>query len=161
MNRKRIALLTGLTILTSTIVNTTNPLRYATKAQAEAAQNKSNLKPNSKYPDISKELDLTSMDQYSSVNLFMNVTLKNFYVKDLAIDEYDQYHLILTPIKSSDQYFLIVTKSKQPIKKNRKISIQGFINGKTRIDDKQIDAGLNQKYFNKKVVSMLADNIGL
>jgi len=161
MNRKRIALLTGLTLLTGTIVNTTNPLRYATKAHAEAAQNKTKLKPHSKYPDISKELDLTSMEQYSSVNLFMNVTLKDFYVKDSTIDDYGQYHLLLAPIKSSNQYFLIVTKSKQVIKKNRKISVQGFLNGKTRIDDQQINAGLNQKYLNKKVVSMLADNISL
>lgn len=161
MNRKRIALLTGLTILMTAAVNTTNPLRNALKNDAEAAQIKTNLKPNSKYPDIADKLDLTSMEQYSSVNLFMNVTLKDFYVKESVIDNYGQYHLLLAPIKTSDQYFLVVTKSKADIKKGRKIIVQGFLNGKTKIDNTQLNAGLNSKYFNKKVVSILADNIGL
>lgn len=161
MNRKRIALLTGLTLLAGAVVNTTNPLRNAVKNDAEAAQIKTNLKPNSKYPDIAKKLDLTSMEQYSSVNLFMNVTLKDFYVKESSIDNYGQSHLLLAPLKTSDQYFLVVTKSAKTIKKNDMITVQGFMNGKTGIDNAQIAAGLNQKYLNKKVVSLIADNIGL
>lgn len=159
MNRKRIALLTGLTILMTAAVNTTNPLRNALKNDAEAARIKTNLKPNSKYPDIANKLDLTSMEQYSSVHLFMNVTLKDFYVKESTIDNYGQYHLLLAPIKTSDQYFLVVTKSKAAIKKDHKITVQGFLNGKTKIDDTQLNAGINSKYSNKKVVSILADNI--
>jgi hypothetical protein len=89
----------------------------------------------------------------------MNVTLKDFYVKESTIDNYGQYHLLLAPIKTSDQYFLVVTKSKAAIKKGHKITVQGFLNGKTKIDDTQLNAGINSKYSNKKVVSILADNI--
>jgi len=87
--------------------------------------------------------------------LFMNVTLKKFYVKDYSIDTKGKYHLLLVPIKTSDQYFLVIIDSDAKITKNQQISVQGFLNGKTRIDFSQ---GFNKKYLDKKAVSILADN---
>jgi len=155
MNRKRIALLTSLAILTNTAVTTNNHLLNAETRQNKAKSNASAAK----YPDISEKLDLTSMQQYTSVSLFMNVTLNDFYVKDTAVDDNGYYILLLAPIKSSDQYFLVTTKSKRNVKINQKINIQGFLNGKIKINTIQVNNGINKKYLNKVAVSMLADDL--
>jgi len=161
MNRKRLALLTSLTILINGAAGTTNLFKGINTAQASTTKIKRSLSPNKKYPDINKELDLTSMAQYSSENLYMNVTLKSFYIKDLGTDENGKYYLLLTPFKSSNQYFFVNFNSSNDIKKYQKISIQGFLNGKKKLGNSEIDTGLNTKYLNKKVVTLLPDNIVL
>ena len=161
MNQKRLALLTGLTLMTGPLINNVEWLRNTTIQEAAATQIKTNLKPTKKYPDVTKELDVTSMQQYTSSNLFMNVTLSKFYIKDAALDDQGQYHLLLAPIKTSDQYFLLVTKSSQIIRTGRRLTVQGFLSGKTNIGSEQIKSGLNKKYLNKKVVSIAADNISI
>jgi len=161
MNQKKLALLTGLTLLTGPLVNHVEWMRNAVIQEAQATQVKDKLKPTKKYPDITKKLDVTSMQQYSSNSLFMNATLNKFYIKDLALDQQGQYHLLLAPIKTSDQYFLVVTKSSQLIRVNHRITVQGFLSGKSKIDATQIDVGLNKKYLNKSVVSIAADNIAI
>lgn len=158
MNRKRIALLTGLTMFSGITISNHNLLRNTTIQRVNAAEIKNKLKSKQKYPDVTKKLDITSMAQYSSNTLFMNVTLNNFYIKDLASDEKGHLHILLSPIKTSNQYFLVTVPSNNKIKRDSYITIQGFLNGKTRIDD---ELGLNKKYLNKKVVSMLVDNISL
>ncbi len=155
VNRKRRALLTGLTIFLGTSVSSTDLIKTSNINEIEAAKLKTKLKANKKYPDVTKELDITSMEQYASNMLFMNVTLKKFYVKDYSIDTKGKYHLLLVPIKTSDQYFLVIIDSDAKITKNQQISVQGFLNGKTRIDFSQ---GFNKKYLDKKAVSILADN---
>jgi len=161
MNQKRLALLTGLTLLTGPLVNQVEWMRNTVIQEAEATQVKDNLKPSKKYPDVTKKLDVTSMQQYASSTLFMNATLNKFYIKDLTLDKQGQYHLLLAPIKTSDQYFLVVTKSSQLIRVHHRITIQGFLSGKTKIDTTQINAGLNKKYLNKSAVSIVADKIAI
>lgn len=160
MNRKRLALLTGLTLFAGGTATVNHLVIKPETADVKAAQLKDSLKPTKKYPNIKKELDLTSMEQYTSDNLFMNVTLNKFYIKDVGFKD-DEYTLLLAPIKSSRQYFLITTKSSQPIKKNHKITVQGFLNGKSKISVKEIDAGINKRYLHKKIVTMLPDNFTL
>ena len=161
MNRKRVALFTSLTVLISTVISNTNPLRNTITHEVNAAQVKGNSKIDQKYPNITQKLDLVSMEQYSSDNLFMNVTLKKFYVKDTALDQQGKYYLLLTPIKTSNQYFLVTIKSSQKIQAHRNITVRGFLDGKTRINNEQIQMGLDSKYLNKKVVSMMGDNFSL
>ncbi|KRN98678.1 hypothetical protein [Companilactobacillus kimchiensis] len=161
MNRKHIALLTGLTLLTGSLSNNVEWLRNSITQNVTAAQTVTNLKSNQKYPDISKKLDLISMEQYTSDNLFMNVTLKKFYIKDSAIDSAGNCHLLLVPVKSSNQYFLLITKSNRTLKNNRLITVQGFLNGKNKINNTQIMAGLSKKYLNKTAVSITADKIAI
>jgi len=161
MNQRKLALLTGLTLLTGPLVNHVEWMQNTVIQEAQATQVKDKLKPNKKYPDVTKKLDVTSMQQYSSSNLFMNTTLNKFYIKDLTLDQQGQYHLLLVPIKTSDQYFLVVTKSSQLIRVKHQITVQGFLSGKTKIDAGQIDAGLNKKYLNKSAVSIVADNIAI
>lgn len=149
MNQRKLALLTSLTLFTGTAI--TVP-QFADTTNVKAAQ----LKPTKKYPNIKNKLDLTSMEQYSSVNLFMNVTLNKFYIKDVGSKD-GTYTLLLAPIKSSGQYFLITTKSDKVIKKHHKITVQGFLNGKSKISTTEIESGLNRRYLHKKVVTMLPD----
>ncbi|GEO78518.1 hypothetical protein FD29_GL001572 [Companilactobacillus mindensis DSM 14500] len=159
MNRKRIALLTGLTLFTGVTANNAAWSKNTMIHAAEATQAKGELDSNQRYPDITKKLDLTSMDQYTSDNLFMNVTLKKFYIKNISVTKDNQNYLILAPIKTSNQYFLLLTKANPKFKINQRITVQGFLNGKSKITTKQINNGLEPKYLNKKVVSIMADNI--
>lgn len=123
MNRKRIALLTGLTVLTTAMINTANPLKRSFTDEIDASSSQEEVKPKKKYPNASKELDLTSTEQYSSKSLFMNITLNDFYIKDLGIDSNRNYHLLLAPIKTSNQYFLVTLYSDKKIKKHTKIRL--------------------------------------
>lgn len=158
MNRKRIALLTGLTLLTGTSLNNTNLLKHSLIHNIEASKTSTNSKQSEKYPDIMKKLDVTSMQQYSSQSLFMNITMNKFYIKDIASNS-NKTHLILVPIKTSNQYFILTLDSNDKnISVGQKITIHGFLNGKVRINNKYILAGLNKKYLNKKVVSVMADD---
>ncbi|MFH5812168.1 hypothetical protein [Companilactobacillus sp. FL22-1] len=158
MNRKQIALLTGILLLSNISISNTNQAENIVSTAVRASKTK-RKKTSDKYPDISNKLDLTSMEQYESVDLFMNVTLKNFYIRDLALTNTDEYTLLLAPIKSSDQYFLVTGQTNYHLKKGQKISVEGFLNGKTSITADQVKLGLNQKYLNREVVSMMADKI--
>jgi len=158
MNRKRKALLTGLTLFVGTTISPNTLLKSSNLNEVEAAKTRTKLKTHQKYPNIMKELDVTSMEQYASDMLFMNVTLKKFYIKDYSIDAKGQYHLLLAPLETSNQYFVVVTKLNQKVAQNQQITVQGFLNGKTRI---KFDQGFNKKYLNRKAVSILADNVTL
>lgn len=161
MNRKRIALLTGLTLLTGTTLTNTNLLKHSLIRNVEASKTSNKLKRSEKYPDIMNKLDVTSMDQYSSQSLFMNVTINKFYIKDVATDSNKTY-IILVPIKTSNQYFLLtLDSSNKKIKSNQQITVHGFLNGKTRITSKYLMTGLDKKYLNKKAVSVMADDFDI
>lgn len=161
MNRKRIALLTSLTVLAGSVINTTNPLRNVTTHQADAAQLKSDLKANQKYPDIMKKLDVTSMAQYASNSLYMNITLKKFYIRDIVQDDQEKTYLLLAPLKSSDQYFLTKLDTNKKLKIGRKITVQGFLNGRVKLGGESTNIGLNKDYLNKKAISIMTDNYSL
>ena len=147
MNRKRIALITSLIFLSDCSIESFNPLKNDLKSDVQAVSQSHKKKTSDKYPNISKELDITSMEQYSSNVLFMNLTLRNFHVKDIYLDDQGTYHLLLTPLKTSNQYFVTTIKSSKTIKIGDKITIQGFINGKVKVHDEH---SFNPKYNGKK-----------
>lgn len=155
MNRKRIALITSLIFLSDCSIESFNPLKNDLKSDVQAVSQSHKKKTSDKYPDISKELDITSMEQYSSNVLFMNLTLRNFHVKDIYLDDQGTYHLLLTPLKTSNQYFVTTIKSSKTIKIGDKITIQGFINGKVKVHDEH---SFNPKYNGKKAVSVIVDH---
>ena len=155
MNRKRIALITSLIFLSDCTVENFNPLKNNLKSDVEAVSQSNKKKSKDKYPDISKELDITSMEQYSSNVLFMNLTLRNFFVKDIYLDDQSNYHLLLTPLKTSNQYFVTTIKTNKTIKIGNKITIQGSINGKVKVHD---EYSFNSKYNGKNAVSVMVDH---
>lgn len=155
------ALVTSLTLLMSSIVNANNPLRNTVVTEVNASQSKEKQNNSQKYPNIESKLDLTSMAQYSSVNLYMNVTLKKFYIKDYTNNDQDEYRLLLAPIKSSNQYFIATVKSNKKFKVNQRITIKGFLNGRIKIDNELIATGFESKYLNKKVVSIMPDVVSI
>lgn len=156
MNRKQIALMTGLTIISG--INFSN--NYSSKKPnvqiIKATQKNKKSKYKTKYPDIMNKLDITSMQQYESNMLFMNISLKDFYIKDFSLDSTGKTHLLLAPLSTSNQYFLAVTKTTKSFKRNQRITIQGFLNGKTTIKSKD---NFNSKYLNQTAVSILVDHI--
>lgn len=155
MNRKRIALITSLIFLSDCSIESFNPLKNDLKNDVQAVSQSHKKKTSDKYPDISKELDITSMEQYSSNVLFMNLTLRNFHIKDIYLDDQGTYHLLLTPLKTSNQYFVTTIKSNKTIKIGDKITIQGFINGKVKVHD---EYSFSPKYNGKKAVSVIVDH---
>ncbi|GEO58459.1 hypothetical protein [Companilactobacillus bobalius] len=156
MNRKKIALLTGLTIFGGTNIPYNNLINNQSNNVIKAAQRKKSSRTESKYPNIMKKLDITSMQQYDSNILFMSITLNNFYIKDFHTDNSGKTNLLLVPLSTSDQYFVTSVKLDHKIKKNQRITIQGFLNGKTKISKKQ---NFNDKYLDKSAVSVLVDHI--
>lgn len=156
MNRKKIALLTGLTIFGGTNIPYNNLINNQSNNVIKAAQRKKSSRTESKYPNIMKKLDITSMQQYDSNILFMSITLNNFYIKDFHTDNSGKTNLLLVPLSTSDQYFVTSVKIDHKIKKNQRITIQGFLNGKTKISKKQ---NFNDKYLDKSAVSVLVDHI--
>jgi len=151
--------ITSLIILTSigTSVN-----YVSNKIQpVNAAKTVKKLSPNSKYPNIKSKYDVTNMGQYSSDALFDGVTLNKFYVKDWGYNKYmGDHHLLLTPTKKSNQYFLVVTKTKK-VFVGDKITVQGGLNGPSKLNKAQIKDGISNKYANKPVTLVLADKVAI
>lgn len=113
----------------------------------------------SDYPDITSKFDINNMSQYSDDDLFVGVTLKNFYVKSVGADSMGQYHLLLTPDQSSDQYFLVVTKSKNRIAIGDKVTVECGLNGKGTVNNSQIKSGIDSEFSGKNVILTLPDKI--
>ncbi|UQS83515.1 hypothetical protein [Bombilactobacillus thymidiniphilus] len=129
----------------------------------DTQKNQNTINSNSEYPDITNSFDVNNMSQYSSEDLLgQAVTLTNFYVKDIGADKMKQYHLLLTPTQNSDQYFLAVTdKLSQRVKLGDIVSIQGPLNGKSKVNDSQINSGISENYFNKPITLIEVDKIQL
>lgn len=127
----------------------------------EAAKTVKKLSPSSEYPNIKDKYDITNMSQYNSNDLMDGVTLNKFYVKDWGYDKYmGDRHLLLTPTKNSNQYFLVVTKTKKVFVGDR-ITVQGGLNGLSKVNHAQIKSGIQNKYLNKPDVLVLADKVAI
>lgn len=127
----------------------------------EAAKTVKKLSPNSEYPNIKDKYDITNMSQYNSNDLMDGVTLNKFYVKDWGYNKYmGDRHLLLTPTSNSNQYFLVVTKTKK-VFKGDKVTVQGGLNGLSKVNHAQIKDGIQAKYSNKPVVLFLPDKIAI
>lgn len=120
----------------------------------------SNIAPTSDCPNITDEFDISNMLQYSDEDLHKGVTIKSFYVKDIGADKLKNYHLLLTPKKNSNQYFLVVTdKLKKKIQLGDTISAQGMLNGSSHINQTQVNCGISENYLNNPVTLLSVDKI--
>lgn len=120
----------------------------------------SNIAPTSDCPNITDEFDISNMLQYSDEDLHKGVTIKSFYVKDIGADKLKNYHLLLTPKKNSNQYFLVVTdKLKKKIQLGDTISAQGMLNGSSHINKTQVNCGISENYLNNPVTLLSVDKI--
>lgn len=129
--------------------------------EVEAAKTVNKLSPNSEYPNIKNKYDITDMNQYNSDDLTDGVTLNKFYVRDWGYNKYmGDRHILLTPTKKSNQYFLVVTKTKKVFVGDR-ITVQGGLNGLSKVNHAQIKSGIQSKYLNKPDVLVLADKVAI
>ena len=119
------------------------------------------LSANDDYPNIKSKLDVSNMKQYSDDDLFQSYTLNKFYVKDVGADNMDQYHVLLAPSKKSNQYFLLVTKSKKKIRQHDRVTAQVSLNGSSKINESQINSGISESYSGKHVILTSPDKIAI
>jgi len=160
MNKFSKNIITGLILfagISTSVVYTSN----TNITNIQAAKTVKKLSPNSEYPNIKSKYDISNMSQYSSDDLFDSVTLNKFYVKNWGYNKYmGDRHLLLTPTKNSNQYFLVVTKTKK-VFKGDKITVQGSLNGLSEINHAQIKVGIQSKYLNKPDTLVLADKVAI
>lgn len=144
-------------------VDVTNPnYKKVVSTKASTSQESSKTEDSSdEYPDIATKFDINNMSQYSDSDLFAGVTLKNFYVKSLGADSMKQYHLLLTPEENSDQYFLVVTKSKKRIAIGDTVTVECGLNGSSKVNNAQINSGIDNEYLGKDVILTTPDKISV
>lgn len=156
MKKYKKLLIMGLSILLSTSFISNIEMN-----EVEAAKTVNKLSPNSEYPNIKNKYDITDMNQYNSDNLTDGITLNKFYVKDWGYNKYmGDRHILLTPTKKSNQYFLVVTKTKKVFKGDR-ITVQGSLNGSSHVNQVQIKVGMQKKFLNKPDTLVLSDKVAI
>lgn len=160
MNKYKKILIMGMAILASATASLETISAINVYASNDTKTVKK-LSPNSEYPNIKDKYDITNMSQYNSNDLMDGVTLNKFYVKDWGYNKYmGDRHLLLTPTSNSNQYFLVVTKTKK-VFKGDKVTVQGGLNGLSKVNHAQIKDGIQAKYSNKPVVLFLPDKIAI
>lgn len=112
----------------------------------------------SEYPDIASKFDLDNLTKYSDADLFSPVTLNEFFVADVAADNFHEYHLLLTP-KGGTQEFLAIGKSDKKITLGSTISLQGMLNGWGTVNENQIKNGISDQYSDDKVALISIDDV--
>lgn len=112
-------------------------------------------------PDIATKYDITNMSQYDDSQLEDAVSLNKFFVKDLGKDKLGNYHILITPTRKSNQYFLVVTKKGKKLHVGQRISLQGMLNGRGKVNHNQVASGISRAYANKDVVLYQADSYKL
>jgi len=90
------------------------------------------------------------------------VALRDFKVIDFGADKMKQYHVLIAPKNASKTYFLLVFGDniyKGRITYSSKITVLGSLNGKSRVNDSQINSGIAQRYLGKRDILVLIDRI--
>ena len=90
------------------------------------------------------------------------VALRDFKVIDFGADKMKQYHVLIAPKNASQTYFLLVFGDniyKGRITYSSKITVLGSLNGKSRVNDSQINSGIAQRYLGKRDILVLIDRI--
>lgn len=123
------------------------------KSDSTSSVSNSESSNNKQYKDINTLYDLNDMSKYSDDDLFAaDVILPNFYVKDASADKMGEYHLLLTPTENSHQEFLAIGETKQKIRVGSTISVKGTISGRGKVNQTQINAGINEKYLDNGII---------
>ncbi|QBX93217.1 hypothetical protein [Lactiplantibacillus plantarum] len=114
-----------------------------------------------KYPNVSSIFDLNSIESQNSSSLFKTVELKGFNIVDMGADSMKQYHLLISPNGHSDTYFLAVFDHKLSGKLDtyNTVTIDGTLNGKSKLDGTQVNTGISSDYLGKKVILINVDKV--
>lgn len=113
------------------------------------------------YPNISSIFDLNTIESQNSSSLFKTVELKDFNIVDMGADSMKQYHLLISPNGHSDTYFLAVFDHKLSGKLDtyNTVTIDGTLNGKSKLDGTQVNTGISSDYLGKKVILINVDKV--
>lgn len=121
----------------------------------------SSTSSSTEYPNISSIFDLNTIESQNSSSLFKTVELKGFNIVDMGADSMKQYHLLISPNGHSDTYFLAVFDHKLSGKLDtyNTVTIDGTLNGKSKLDGTQVNTGISSDYLGKKVILINVDKI--
>lgn len=135
------------------------------KAAIESSKKAKTKKPKQQYKNIEKIFNMHSIKYLSNRRILAKgagVVLRNFKVIDFGADKMKQYHVLIAPKNASHTYFLLVFGDdlyKGRITYDSRITVFGSLNGKSRINDSQINSGIAQRYARKRVILVLIDKI--
>ncbi|QAR39423.1 hypothetical protein [Lactiplantibacillus plantarum] len=135
------------------------------KAAIESSKKVKTKKPKQQYKNIETIFNMHSIKYLSNRRIFAKgagVVLRNFKVIDFGADKMKQYHVLIAPKNASHTYFLLVFGDdlyKGRITYDTRITVFGSLNGKSRINDSQINSGIAQRYAGKRVILVLIDKI--
>ncbi|MCT4452787.1 hypothetical protein [Lactiplantibacillus plantarum] len=135
------------------------------KAAIESSKKARTKKPKQQYKNIETIFNMHSIKYLSNRRIFAKgagVVLRNFKVIDFGADKMKQYHVLIAPKNASHTYFLLVFGDdlyKGRITYDSRITVFGSLNGKSRINDSQINSGIAQRYAGKRVILVLIDKI--
>ncbi|QJY44179.1 hypothetical protein HPB53_15145 [Lactiplantibacillus plantarum] len=137
----------------------------ATIESSKKAKTKKPKQPKQQYKNIETIFNMHSIKYLSNRRIFAKgagVVLRNFKVIDFGADKMKQYHVLIAPKNASHTYFLLVFGDdlyKGRITYDSRITVFGSLNGKSRINDSQINSGIAQRYAGKRVILVLIDKI--
>ena len=143
-----------------------NKKRARAKSKSEVSSAKKKKKQHSDtYQNIETIFNMHTIKYLSNRRIFNKgsaVALRDFKVIDFGADKMKQYHVLIAPKNASQTYFLLVFGDniyKGRITYSSKITVLGSLNGKSRVNDSQINSGIAQRYLGKRDILVLIDRI--
>ncbi|QCS78826.1 hypothetical protein FEM46_16240 (plasmid) [Lactiplantibacillus plantarum subsp. plantarum] len=140
--------------------------RARAKSKSEVSSAKKKQKQHSDtYQNIETIFNMRTIRYLSNRRIFNKgsaVALRDFKVIDFGADKMKQYHVLIAPKNASKTYFLLVFGDniyKGRITYSSKITVLGSLNGKSRVNDSQINSGISQRYLGKRDILVLIDRI--
>ena len=140
--------------------------RARAKSKSEVSSAKKKKKQHSDtYQNIETIFNMHTIKYLSNRRIFNKgsaVALRDFKVIDFGADKMKQYHVLIAPKNASQTYFLLVFGDniyKGRITYSSKITVLGSLNGKSRVNDSQINSGIAQRYLGKRDILVLIDRI--
>ena len=140
--------------------------RARAKSKSEVSSAKKKKKQHSDtYQNIETIFNMHTIKYLSNRRIFNKgsaVALRDFKVIDFGADKMKQYHVLIAPKNASKTYFLLVFGDniyKGRITYSSKITVLGSLNGKSRVNDSQINSGIAQRYLGKRDILVLIDRI--
>ncbi|MBS0940911.1 hypothetical protein JK197_14330 [Lactiplantibacillus plantarum] len=140
--------------------------RARAKSKSEVSSAKKKKKQHSDtYQNIETIFNMHTIKYLSNRRIFKKgsaVALRDFKVIDFGADKMKQYHVLIAPKNASKTYFLLVFGDniyKGRITYSSKITVLGSLNGKSRVNDSQINSGIAQRYLGKRDILVLIDRI--
>ena len=120
--------------------------------QSSIASSESMAKLNNDYPQSSNVFPSGDIKSYSDDQLYGKNIRFTGTVEAITSDNEDNYHILLGENDGFD--YLVVTKSigNIELQQNDKVTVYGTTNGKSKINEAQINTGFDETYFDRPVV---------